>query len=292
MLNLLEISGKDESRRSDLVNRIFEISGASTVVDLELSGAVNDYRLVYHLFTRTDQSSGIIIEHELDSLVEALAKIIAAKTESHLDLAHLDTQFNSELVARAVEKWNMGQGDAAISLLHTGVAIKPNDFLAHQLLIEYLIQQQRWLQAAKTAKAIIDSAQIQHFPRAYIFYFLLAQVEVERGELQVAHQHLGKAQLLAEAAFDLVYQGYIATLQGDLALKENKHMLAEAAYQRAIGNHQSIACPLGVSLVRLKLIELYSLQHKNALAIKELALVNALIRRHKLPLQTPSIPLI
>lgn len=292
MLNLLEISGKDESQRLELVNRIFEVSGSSMVVDLELSGAVNDYRLVYRLFTRTNQASGIIIEHQVDSLVEALAKIIAAKTESRLDLAHLDAQFNSELMAQAVEKWNLGQGDAAISLLQTAVEIEPDNFLAHQLLIEYLIQQRLWLQAAKTASAIIDSTQTQHFSRAYIFYFLLAQVELERGELQAAREHLSKAQLLAEAAFDLVYQGYIATLQGDLAIKENNLELAEVAYQRAIGNHQSIACPLGVSLVRLKLIELYSLQKKNSLALKESVLVNALIKKHELPLQPLSTPLI
>lgn len=292
MLNLLKISGKNETRRLELVRRIFEISGSSMVVDLELSGTVNDYRLVYRLFTRTDQSSGVIVEHQLDSLVEALAKIIAAKTESPLELAHLDAQFNSELMAQAVEKWNLGQGDAAISLLQTAVAIEPDNFLAHQLAIEYLLQQRRWLQAAGMAKAIIESAETAHFSRAYIFYFLLAQAELERGELQAADQYLDKAQLLAVAAFDLVYQGYIATLQGDLAIKEDNLALAEAAYQRAIGNHQSIACPLGVSLVRLKLIRLYSLQKKNALAMKESGLVNALIKKHGLPLQPLITPLI
>lgn len=292
MLNLLEVSGKDEKQRLELVNRIFEVSGASMVVDLELSGAVNDYRLVYRLFTRTDQSSGIIIEHQVDALVEALAKIIAAKTESPLDLAHLDGQFHSELLAQAVEKWSSGQGDAAISLLQTAVAIEPDNFLAHQLLIEYLIQQRRWAQAAKAADAIAKSAETRHFSRAYIFYFLLAQAEVEREKFQAAHEYLNRAQRLAEAAFDLVYQGYIASLHGDLAIKENNVELAERAYQRAIGHHQSIACPLGVSLMRLKLVELYLLQKKNALAIQESVLVNALIKKHDLPLQLLPTPLI
>ena len=290
VLNLLKVSGSNESQRLELINRIFELSGTSMVVDLELSGTVNDYRLVYRLFTRTGQSSGIIIEHQLSPLVGALTKIIAAKTDAPLDVVHLDAQFKSELLAQAVEKWNLGQGDAAISLLQTAVTIEPDNFLAHQLAIEYLIQQRRWLQAAGMAKAVINSTETGHFARRYIFYFLLAQIELERDELQAAHQHLSKAQQLAETAFDVVHQGYIATAQGDLALKQNNLPLAEQAYQRAIGSHQSIACPLGVSLVRLKLIELYSLQKKNALAIKESDLVNALIKKHGLPLQPIAIP--
>lgn len=288
VLNLLEVSGVDASDRVQLAKRIFEISGSTLVVDLQLSGSVNDYRLLYRLYTPRDQSSGVIIEHQLDKLVENLARIIATKTDAQLDLSHLHAEFNSSLLAEAVAQWNQQQPESALSLLQTAVTIEPDNFLAHQLLIEYELAQQQWPQAVANAQRIIGRAG-QHSDKDYVFYYLLAKAEFSQGNLEQAQRDLTRAQQLAEQAFDSLYQAYAATLQGDIELTAGHADAAETSYQRALNHHQAIACPIGVSVVRLKLIELYSAQQRNELAVEQWQQLETLIAKHKLPISLPKL---
>ncbi len=289
VLHLLEVSGVDGNNRVQLANRIFEISGSSLVVDLELAGSVNDYRLLYRLFTPTDQTSGVIMESHLDKVVENLANIIATKTDARLDLSHLSAEFNSSLVAEAWAKWNQGQFDAAIALLNTAVTIEPDNFLAYQLLIESVQYQHDWPQAINKAKKIIAVAEQRQYSKTYVFYYLLARAELAQGDIEQVRHHLFIAQELAEEAFDSLYQAYIATLWGDVALKTGDLHAAEISYQRALGHHQAIACPIGVSLVRLKLIELYTSQKRNDLLSAQWHQLKTLIEKHKLPIELPTL---
>lgn len=287
VLHLLEVSGVDINNRVQLANRIFEISGSSLVVDLELSGSVNDYRLRYRLFTPANQSSGVIMENRLDKVVENLANIIATKTDARLDLSHLNAEFNSSLVGEAWEKQKQRQSDAAIALLNTAVTIEPDNFLAHQLLIESTQGHNDWAQSIINARNAIGVAEQHQYARTYVFYYLLARAELMQGDIEQARHYLFIAQELTAEAFDSLYQAYIATLWGDIALKTGDQHTAEISYLRAMKHHQAIACPIGVSLVHLKLIEFYALQKKNDLLIAHRNQLKELIEQHKLPIELP-----
>ena len=293
VLHLLDVSGEsgvDTRNRMQLVNRIFEISGSSVVVDLELAGSVNDYRLLYRLYTPTDQASGVIMEHQLDQVIESLAKVIATKTNARLDLSHLNAEFNSNVVAQAWDKWNQGQADAAIALLKTAVTLEPDNFLAYQLLIEAELHQQDWEKAIDHAKKSVASAGQQHYSRLYVFYYLLAKAEFASGDLEQARANLLVAERLAKEAFDSLYQAYIASVWGDIAFASRHFDEAEIAYQRAMGHHQTIACPIGVSMARLKLIDLYHHQKRNSQAQEQLDQLGVLVKKHKLPIELPTLP--
>lgn len=291
VLHLLDVSGVDTGNRVQLANRIFEISGSSLVVDLELAGSVNDYRLLYRLFTPNDQTSGVIMESQLDQLIESLAKVIATKTNARLDLSHLNAEFNSNLVAQAWDQWNQGQPESAIALLKTAVTLEPDNFLAYQLLIESEQLQQNWQQSITDAKNIIAIAVQQQYSKVYVFYYLLAKAGVAQGDMEQARNNLLIAQELAEREFDSLYQAYIASLWGDIAQQSGDLNEAEALYKKAMGHHQSIACPIGVSVTRLKLIDLYRHQKQNAQALEQLDQLGVLVKKHKLPIELPVLPM-
>ncbi|MGV8835583.1 tetratricopeptide repeat protein, partial [Cellvibrio sp.] len=289
VLHLLDVAGGDMKDRIQLANRIFEISGSSLVVDLELAGSVNDYRLLYRLFTPTGQTSGVIMENQLDKVVESLAKVIAAKTDARLELSHLNKEFNSNLVAEAWDKWSKGQTDAAIALLKTAVTLEPDNFLAYQLLIESEQIQARWAQSKDEANNIIATAGQQQYNRAYVFYYLLARAEFALGDIEQAQKHLLLAGGLAEREFDSLYQAYITSLRGDIAQQAGDLNEAEGFYSKAMGHHQSIACPIGVSVTRLKLIDLYRHQKRNDLLVEQMSQLKELIAKHKLPIELPNL---
>lgn len=289
VLHLLDVAGGDMNDRVQLANRIFEISGSSLVVDLELAGSVNDYRLLYRLFTPTGQTSGVIMENQLDKVVEDLAKVIAAKTDARLDLSHLNKEFHSNLVAEAWDKWSKGQTDAATALLKTAVTLEPDNFLAYQLLIESEQIQARWAQSIDDAKSIIVTAGQQQYDRAHVFYYLLARAEFALGNIEQAEKNLLLAEHLAEREFDSLYQAYITSLWGDIAQQGGGLDEAEALYRKAMGHHQSIACPIGVSVTRLKLIDIYRRQQRNDLLVEQMNQLKELIAKHKLPIELPNL---
>ncbi len=284
VLHLLDVSRVDVNNRVQLANRIFEVSGSSLVVDLELSGSVNDYRLRYRLFTRTDQTSGVLIDSQLDKVVESLAAIVATKAGAQLDLSRVNAEFNSSLVGEAWEKWNLGQTAAAMALLNTAVTIEPENYLAAQLLIESTQLQQSWQQAKDHTRKIIAVGEPRRYSRIYVFYYLLARAEFALGEVEQARHSLFTAQQFAEQAYDSLYQAYIATLEGEIAQQVEDLETAEKFYQAAMGHHKTIACPIGVSLVGLKLMEVYKQQGRDDLFTEQQQQLTELVEKHKLPI--------
>lgn len=284
VLHLLDVSRVDVNNRVQLANRIFEVSGSSLVVDLELSGSVNDYRLRYRLFSRTDQTSGVLIDNQLDKVVASLAAIVATKAGAQLDLSRVNAEFNSSLVGEAWEKWNLGQTDAAMALLNTAVTIEPENYLAAQLLIESEQFQQSWQQAKDHTRKIIAVAEPRRYSRIYVFYYLLARAELALGEIEHARHSLFTAQQFAEQAYDSLYQAYIATLEGEIAQQVEDLETAEKFYQAAMGHHKTIACPIGVSLVGLKLMEVYKQQGRDDLFTEQQQQLTELVEKHKLPI--------
>lgn len=287
VLNLLSLSKVDERQRAAVVERIFALSGSSWVVDLELSGSVDDYRLLYRIYSRNGELSGVLAARELSGLVENLARMIASKTDAQVQFAHMHKAFNSSLLAEAVAQSNSGQTDAAIALLNSAIALEPDNFLAHQFLIEYQLQQGNWQQAAVAARHIIALAEAHAFERAYVFYYLLASAELAQGNVEPARLALVSAQHLAEQEFDSLYQAYIASLWGDRALNMGDAHAAEDFYLRALGLHQSIACPLGMGLAHAKLVELMIGQQRQEAAREHWHQLDHLVATHQLPIALP-----
>ena len=287
VLNLLALSQLDERQRPALIERIFALSGSSWVVDLELSGSVDDYRLLYRLYSRKSDFSGVLAERDLNSLIERLARIIASKTDAELHLARIDSAFTSSLLAEALEQFQSGQTATAVSLLRSAIALEPNNFLAHQFLIEYELQQGNSLQAATAARHIIAQSEVQSFERSYIFYYLLGSAELAQGNLEAARSALAIAQPLAEQKFDSLYQAYIASLWGDRALLTGDAPVAEEFYLRALALHESIACPIGMGLAHVKLIEVLASQQQIDSARDHWNQLNRLVAAHQLPIALP-----
>ncbi len=190
-------------------------------------------------------------------------------------------------MAEALEQFQSGQTATAVSLLRSAIALEPNNFLAHQFLIEYELQQGNSLQAATAARHIIAQSEVQSFERSYIFYYLLGSAELAQGNLEAARSALAIAQPLAEQKFDSLYQAYIASLWGDRALLTGDAPVAEEFYLRALALHESIACPIGMGLAHVKLIEVLASQQQMDSARDHWNQLNRLVAAHQLPIALP-----
>ena len=67
------------------LRRIFEVSGASLIVETELSGSTYNYQLKYTLHFKDDIKRGVIFEHNIHEALIQLTSKIAAYTDQSIN---------------------------------------------------------------------------------------------------------------------------------------------------------------------------------------------------------------
>ncbi|MES2676170.1 MAG: winged helix-turn-helix domain-containing protein [Pseudomonadota bacterium] len=288
VLNLMQHIKLPHVYETEQVARIFSASGATLIVESQLSGSVEDYRLDYKIHYKNHIERGALFETNLTDLLRKLAEAIAAPSGQPLAIADVNstTTFGNELMARALEKFDAGELELAQSLLLSLKQLEPDNIMARRLLADGLIRQGKLDLATAELTSAINITNTRESAR---LHFLLAQVRVQQGITAEALNILALAHQLAELNSDILYQGYIAQLRGNIQQQLGSFEAAEASYKDAIKYHGIIRCPVGVSLTRLHLVNLFSAQGKMDVARDEYAKAKHLIETHQLDYLLPEL---
>ncbi|MBU2968277.1 winged helix-turn-helix domain-containing protein [Pseudoalteromonas sp. C2R02] len=254
---------------SDLhnINRIFEVSGAVIVVGSELSGSVEEYRLAYSLYFKNDIKRGVLFSRTVTGVLDQLASQIASYTHQQIvssqDMSH--DEFNSELIARAIEQINNNNFKLASELLSSLIQIQPKNIIAHRLLAESYMALSNFNLAIETLNNVLPLAiesQSSELTRLYFFLALSSfNHSLKSGEINLRIDELiDKANAYADNQSDWLYKAYIAEL---IAVKENSKNNTEMAIKaasKALEYFNIIRCPIGNSRMESFLYGLYKKQ--------------------------------
>jgi DNA-binding winged helix-turn-helix (wHTH) protein len=288
VLNLMHNIDLPRAYNTAQVARLFNASGATVIVETQLSGSVENYRLDYKLHFKNDIKRGALFEINLNDLLRNLALTIASHTGQSLTPANVNstTAFGNELIAHALEKLDAGELDLAHSLLLSMKRLEPDNVVARHLLAGVLVQQRKTDAAIEEILSAIDVAQARDSAR---LQFLLAQAKAQQDSIDDALVALEQAHKFAARNNDVLYQGYIAQLRGDILQKRGSFADAEASFKDAIKYHSIIRCPIGVTLTRLQLLGLYSAQNKMDLARNQYNQAKELVEAHDLHYLLPEL---
>lgn len=288
VLNLMQHIKLAHVYKTEEVARIFSASGATLIVESQLSGSVEDYRLDYKLHYKNHIERGALFETNLNDVLRKLALTIAASTGRPLAIVDVNstTTFGNELMARALEKLDAGEFELAQSLLLSLKQLEPDNIIARRLLADVLIRQGQLDLATAELTSAINITNTRESAR---LHFLLAQVRAQQGVTAEALIILVQAHKLAELNSDVLYQGYIAQLRGNIQQQLGLFDAAEAFFKDAIKYHGIIRCPVGVTLTRLQLVSLFSAQGKMDVARDEYAKAKQLVETHQLDYLLPEL---
>jgi transcriptional activator of cad operon len=199
------------------VRRVFDVSGASLVVETELAGSTLNYQLKYILHFKQDIKRGIIFERNINEAIIKLAKVIVSY--SGHSLVELDeafrSEFSHELLVRAIELKEKNEDLAASKLLESLVLIEPKTLLLK-------------------ASALAVSTDSNESP---IVYYSLALVAFIQGDLSNALSLLKTADEYAIDKHDWLYRAYIAQLKSSIEIKQNKLTQAQISLNNALSYH-------------------------------------------------------
>jgi transcriptional activator of cad operon len=261
--------------------QIFDVSGASLVVETTLSGSVEDYRLDYTLRRQRDVKQGVVFDKTLDGALQKLSSTISVHTGLTPDspdvIAH--SVFANELMARALEKMDSSEIQLASGLLKTLKEFDPDNGAARQMLAQALLQ----LKDYEAAKAEIMSALGSSSPAdSARLHFLLAEVQYQQGLLDAALTTLEQAEKSNQSLNDILYLGYIAQLRGNIQQQKGSLEPALSSYEQAINYFGIIRCPIGTSITQLQAAKILFTQRKNDQAKMQYSAAAQVIARHKL----------
>lgn len=264
-----------------LVSRVFEVSGASLVVETRVSGSADEYRLDYKLHRKKDIKLGVIFDSNLERGLQKLGVVIAEYTGVTMNSSVALTQnaFQNEIMARALEKMDAGEFQLANSLLLSLKQLEPNNLVAREMLSRSFQQLKQFDAAQNEVRSALAMATPKESGR---LYFLLAEVQFQQGLLANALETLNLARSTADLTNDRLYLGYIAQLRAAIHQERDLFPLALESYKQAIALFSSIRCPIGMSITHLQMANLFVKQGDMASATLEYNAAKTLVEHHKL----------
>ena len=289
VLNAMRHANMPRNYTSDHVARIFDVSGGALVVESELSGSVEDYRLDYKLHFKNDIKRGAVFGQTVDAVLAELGRTIANYTGRNLPNAQVDHQseFNSELMSRALEYMDQGALETAQGLLVSLGQLEEHNLVARRLLAQVLIQRNAPALAEKELTAAINLGETANAKESARLHYWLAIAQSDQALTEKALATLHQADLLASDHGDWLYRAYIAELRGQLLDQLGHIEEAEAAFRDSLKHHGIIRCPIGEAQIQLQLASLLTAQGRQSAAEDYYSRAKSLIETHQLEALKP-----
>lgn len=276
---------------TDEVARIFGVSGASLIVEAQLTGSVENYRLDYKLHFKNSIQRGAVFDRNLNLAIHKLGEVVVSHTGQPLNKSEANAQnaFSSELLARALEQKDAGDFALASNLFASLKQLEPNNMIARIHLAQTLVRLKEFDRALAEINSAIELAKATHSPELTQLYFGLAWVKHEQGLQDDALANLSLADKAADTVDNMLVRAAIAGLRGDIEQSRNAYTLAQTSFEQSLKFNTVIGCPIGMSDMHLKLASLMSLQGKPALAQEHYLAAKNIIESHQLDDMRPAL---
>lgn len=291
VFQIMHYANLERDYNPDHVPKLFGVSGATLIVESQLSGAVEDFRLDYKLRTRSDVKRGVIFEKDLDQAIYKLGQIIVRQTGQRLkDIEHnAQASFASELMARGVEKLDKDDFPSAENLFKSLIQLEPDNLLAREELLRTLLKQKRYDAAKEQAETAIKLAGDNQSRVQARMYFFLGVIYLEQGDTELALQHFDHADELSSKGQELLIGSAVASARARIYKARGNFTLAQQAYEKSLSFDKAIRCSIGQSDNHLNLAELYLQIGKRDLANQHYSEAKQLIESHQLDAMKPRL---
>lgn len=237
-----------ESVTRTYIDRLFEVTGTTLVVELTLAGTPREYQLLYSFHERTDTEKGVLLDNRVEGALDSLATVIGQRMGQPGIVADkgYSSEFANEMIATALESMQADDFTSAEKLLDAAVATEPNNIAAKRLLAQSLIQQTKFEKTKTIIAEAISQAETTDDKHELVRLNFWAGInEFQNRNHETGLNYLTHAAVYANAIKDWLYLGYIAEVRGHIQHSTGDYALAKQLYETAIEHHRTIQCPYG-----------------------------------------------
>ncbi|MCJ8319508.1 MAG: winged helix-turn-helix domain-containing protein [Colwellia sp.] len=270
VLTIMDEAELNKDYQTKNVRRIFDVSGASLIVETQLSGSTQNYQLNYQLHFKHDIKRGVIFERNINNAIIKLAKIVSSYSgHSLIELGdNFNSEFSNELLVRALELKEQDKHLAASQLLESLILVEPNNIVARDILANSYLRLSKVEQAKEVLLTAIKLAEDIDSNELPIVYHHLAVAEFISGDLPQALKLLETADKHAITKHDWLFRAYNAQLKSRINIRQNNLEQAHNSLNNALKYHGVIQCPVGTSITLLQLSDLAEMRDESKQSIE------------------------
>ena len=266
VLEILQRANVNSTEYSEQdINRLFEISGASLIVEQVLSGYVTDYQLVYSFHKRTETNRGAFFAQTLDSALTQLAtkvhELLGQNSQQHNRSYKSD--FANEMLASALDKMLTEDFRQAETMLNAVLATEPDNLTAKRLLAQSLVNMGDYEAAEQLTDEAIELAHQVGNKKELIRLLLWQAVShTQQGNFTRSLNILAEAKRTATADNDKLYLAKFSKVSGKIYQAQKKFNLARKEFELSLEHHDAIQCSFGHAESLIDIGELDFVQNK------------------------------
>jgi len=260
---LMHIAGLKRAFTTGDVNKIFNVSGATLIVETEMHGNVSDYKLVYKFHLINDIKQGVIIDSSISAVLTKLSKKIATFINHPLQTSENITakkEFNDALFAEAMISYE-SDWKTSMSFFESYLTLNPNSVIALIYLSKLYLWSEQVDQAyllSKKATALVSDDPLE-----------ITRVKLLKGRIAAKQKHwLPAMRFYAQAAETIknsnewLLKANIAEQQGLAYLEQNLLEESVQAFSLALYFYQIVQTPIGINSTKLHLANVLFQQGK------------------------------
>ena len=238
------------------IRKIFQVSGATLIIELKLTGSVQDYQMIYSFHEKNGMERGAVLDATIGGAVDQVAMIVAARLGQArvADQGEYYSAFSNEMLANALEFIQDGDKERAIPLLEAAISTEPDNIAAKRILIRIMVET---LEHDKAQALLVDAMKqansINNTKEMVRLLFWQAGSLAQQGKIEEALASFQAAERVANKIKDWLFLAYIAEMRGRIHQIKQEFSAAHTQYEEAMKYHQVLQCPLGQSNVLLDL---------------------------------------
>lgn len=251
------------------IGQIFQVSGASFIVQMKLTGSTRDYRLIYNFYRQDGVERGAVLDNNVSAAVDQVAQIIADKL-SHspkINQSSYHSSFANEILANALELIQEDKTAEATSLLQAAIATEADNLTANRLLAGLLVEQKKYSEAQELLNQAIAKATLStldnELPRLRLWQ---AINYAQQGKVDYTNDILAQAKSEASKLKDWLLLAQIAEIKGQMHFHKKEYSQARQQYSLAMDHHKVLQCPYGQSNILIRMSQLALAEHDLAMA--------------------------
>ena len=252
---LMHVAGLERNFESADVDKIFNTSGATLVVETEIHGNVSDYKLVYKFHLVNSVKQGVILNTSINGALTALSKKLAnfinypLKVSENIPL----NEFSDALFAEAMISYE-SDWHTSISFFESYLTLNPNSVIA----MIYLSKLYLWNDKIEQATILINKASKLTKEDSQE----IAQISLIKGRIAAKKRNWQQAMNLYEQAARTIKNHHnwflkasIAEEQGLAYIEQKLLNKSLQSFNLALSFYQIIQSPIGINSTQLHLAD-------------------------------------
>ncbi len=251
VIQILQIVNAQNTTTDVLLNKMFELSNATNIIQLEFVGKALEYKVAITFATAKSSQKTVVFAQTIDDGLNLAASEILRHFDAPLPATNvsLNNDFLHTLFAEAMlayeKEWAL-----AISFLESYISIEPKSVIALRYLTKLYILKDRLVEAEQMLNRIEDTGELSKEEFAYHQYYS-GLLQKKRGKYNEALDWLNRIDENFDTNRPSILSARLNYSKGEILLLKQEFEKAKRQFEKALKFHEFTGNVVGINSAKI-----------------------------------------